>query len=505
MTLVFLPLSLALTLLVTKAKIVSPRAAEEWRWEQRVWAEEGGLAVLPCHLSPQELKNSWKMLYHKTAVRWERHGGRAHKETHMVLEVECSGVLKTARSMMPRAMVQNADLRHGDFSLRIEPLQRDDVGQYEALVRYGTATLHCQVALGVVTVTVNIPGLVVETETFWLHCNSSHPGKPVGVQWFHNDSLVPTSGRFLSLSGALSIFRPTMSDMGPWRCNLAYSDGANVSATYNLQILGFSGPASSVVYAAAGSSTNLPCTLNHNPSASGIQGVKARWSNLAGGYLGDSGTSRNGDFTLHAPEVGPGDAGQYRCDVSIRGTTITKEVTLAIIMVTPSIKGPVAEGSHLMLICSLTHPQGHEHFQWRHIDSAYSNRNSVEATSRDLGTQSFLLGSTLELPRVSQKDTGTWECSIHGPEGRLGAVEYGLEITDVQVSGPPPILGGQVTFGLLLFIFLLLMACALVLALWNRRVRSPHFPALEKEIPAPRPGNGGKDGGQEGKIQQTEC
>lgn len=69
----------------------------------------------------------------------------------MVLEVECSGVLKTARSMMPRAMVQNADLRHGDFSLRIEPLQRDDVGQYEALVRYGTATLHCQVALGVVT------------------------------------------------------------------------------------------------------------------------------------------------------------------------------------------------------------------------------------------------------------------------------------------------------------------------------------------------------------------
>lgn len=86
--------------------------------------------------------------------------------------------------------------------------------------------------------TVNIPGLVVETETFWLHCNSSHPGKPVGVQWFHNDSLVPTSGRFLSLSGALSIFRPTMSDMGPWRCNLAYSDGANVSATYNLQILG---------------------------------------------------------------------------------------------------------------------------------------------------------------------------------------------------------------------------------------------------------------------------
>lgn len=55
---------------------MSPRAAEEWRWEQRVWAEEGGLAVLPCHLSPQELKNSWKMLYHKTAVRWERHGGR---------------------------------------------------------------------------------------------------------------------------------------------------------------------------------------------------------------------------------------------------------------------------------------------------------------------------------------------------------------------------------------------------------------------------------------------
>ncbi|XP_037745659.1 lymphocyte activation gene 3 protein isoform X1 [Chelonia mydas] len=508
MTLAFMPLSLALMLLVNNASSTSPGAAKEQRGEQRVWAKVGDLVVLPCHLSPQELQSSWKQLYEKTAVRWERHGESSHKEPHMVLEVEYSGLLKTARSMMPRASVRETSFRQGDFSLWIEPLRNDDAGHYEALVRYGKETRRCQLELGMVTVTVNPPGLLVETEPLLLLCNSSHPAKLVGMRWFHNGSLVPVSGRFRSRDGALSISRPTVSDSGPWSCELTYSNDEKVSATFNLQILGFAGPASPVVYAAVGSATNLPCLLNRDPSASGILAVSAHWSRLAGGDLEIRGISRNGSngsFTLHLPEVGPGDAGQYCCAVSIHGTTITRDVTLAVMTVTPSIKGPVAEGSRLLLICSLTHPRGHEHFQWRQLSSGLSNGSSFEATPRSPGVQRYYLGSTLELTRVSQEDIGTWECSVHSSEGRLGAVEYELYITGAQLSGPHTILDGQVSFGLILVLFLLLVASILALVLRNQRIFSPAFPALERVVTAPTPGNAVKDEGQEGKSLQTEC
>ncbi|XP_067402446.1 lymphocyte activation gene 3 protein [Emydura macquarii macquarii] len=504
MTLAFMPLSLALALLATNASSIPPGAAGQ----QRVWAKVGDLAVLPCHLSPQEMQSSRKQLYEKTAVRWERRKESSHKETHTVLEMEYSGLLKRARSMMPRASVRESGFRRGDFSLWIEPLLSADAGHYEALVRYGEETWRCQLELGVVTVTLNPPGLPVETEPFWLNCNSSHPATLVGTRWFHNDSLVPIAGRFRSHHGALSISRPTVSDSGPWRCELTYSDDEKVSATANLQILGFAGPASPFVYAVAGSAATLPCILNRDPSASGILGVSAHWSRLAGGDLEKRGVSRNGSagrFTLHLPEVGPSDAGQYRCAVSVHGTTITRDVTLAVMTVTPSINGPVAEGSRLLLICSLSHPRGHERFQWRQLSSGHGNGSSSEATGRSPGVPSHNQGSTLELSRVSQEDTGTWECSVHGSEGRLGAVEYELYITGAQLSGPRPILDGKISFGLILVLLLLLLASILALVLRNRRIFSPAFPALERVVTAPTPGNEGKDEGQEGKSLQTEC
>ncbi|KAF1465069.1 hypothetical protein FQV08_0012973, partial [Pygoscelis antarcticus] len=82
--------------------------------------------------------------------------------------------------------------------------------------------------------------------------------------------------------------------------------------------------------------------------------------------------------------------------------------------VTPSIQGPVSEGSRLLLICSLTHPRGHEHFQWKHLDSAPTNSKLAVTTSRNLEGHRSQTGPTLEISRVSQKDAGTWECSVYG-------------------------------------------------------------------------------------------
>lgn len=89
-----------------------------------------------------------------------------------------------------------------------------------------------------------------------------------------------------------------------------------------------------MVYAAAGSAADLPCTLSYLPSAFGINGVTARWSRLAGGHLQDWGIPQNSSsrsFPLHLPAVGPGDAGQYHCAVSVGSKTISRDVTLAVV------------------------------------------------------------------------------------------------------------------------------------------------------------------------------
>ncbi|KFP73299.1 Lymphocyte activation 3, partial [Acanthisitta chloris] len=152
--------------------------------------------------------------------------------------------------MKRRVSLQDSALRNGNFSLRIDPVRSNDAGLYEAWVEYNTEVHSCHVELGVITVTLSPPNPVVENEPLLMSCNSSHQASLVEACWFHNGQLGPS---FCSLSGSLSILRPTMADAGSWRCQLRYSDNKIISATYNLQILGFDGPTNPMVYAASGS------------------------------------------------------------------------------------------------------------------------------------------------------------------------------------------------------------------------------------------------------------
>ncbi|XP_009867143.1 PREDICTED: lymphocyte activation gene 3 protein-like [Apaloderma vittatum] len=501
---VILVLFLAFILLAFSVGHILRGVTEGESRERKVWARAGSSAVLPCRMSP---KKWWKQLPDKTTVLWKRHGGSTHQEPFMVLEVGYSGLRKVGLPMRPRVSVQDSALRNGDFSLQIDPVRNEDAGLYEAQVVYNMEVQSCQVELGVITVTLSPPSPVIENEPLLLSCNSSHRASLVETCWFHDGQLVPTSTTFCSLHGAISVLRPAMSDAGSWHCQLRYSDNEIISATYNLQILGFDGPANPVVYAAAGSAADLQCTLSYLPSALGISMVRAHWSRLAGGHLQDRGISQNmssRSFPLHFPAVGPGDAGQYRCAISVGSKTMSRDVTLAVVTVTPSIQGPVSEGSRLILICNLTHPRGHEHFQWKHLGSPPTSSKLDVATSRNLERHRSQMGRTLEIPQVSQKDMGTWECSVYGPEGRLGAAEYELQITGAQVSSPPNIFSGQVTFGLTLTLFLLLTVCVLALALQNR-AQSPIFPALERMVAVTVPRKKEMEENQKEKIQQTEC
>ncbi|XP_072183152.1 lymphocyte activation gene 3 protein [Excalfactoria chinensis] len=497
---------LFLTLLAVNAGSILPGAAEVENRVQKVWAREGSSALLPCYLRPRKHGKSRKQLSERTSVLWKRHGASAPQELHVVLEVEYSGLRKTALPMRPRVSVLDSALRNGNFSLCINPVRSDDVGLYEAQVTYNKEIRSCRVELGVVTVKLSPARPVVENEPLLLSCNSSHHARLMETCWFHNGHPVLTSGASCSLHGAVYIHRTTVSDSGSWHCQLRYADNEIVSATYNLQILGFDGLTNPVVYAAAGSAADLPCTLNYLPSAFGIHVVKAHWSHFAGGHLQNWSilqNQSNRSFPLHLPVVGLGDAGRYCCAVTVGNKMLRRDMTLAVITVTPGIQGPVSEGSHLLLTCGLTHPQGHEHFQWKHLSFASADKKSTVATSHNLKDSQVRTGRILEIPQVSQKDVGIWECSVYGPEGRLGAVEYGLQITGAQVSSPPTIFSGQVTFGLMLTLFFLLMVCVLALGMQKRAHLPASFPALERIAAVTLPKE--MEENEKETNQQTEC
>ncbi|CAI5796970.1 activation gene 3 [Podarcis lilfordi] len=497
MTLLFFFWTIVLSLQLTIVQNVPCAPGEACR----VWAEEGGRALLPCHLSRRRMKSSFRQLYKGLALRWVHHGDSSHRKRHLVLMVEPSGVKKMARSTMHRATVWDPGFIRGNFSLRIEPLRKEDAGTYVAVVKFAKEVLRCQVELGVVSVTPDSPGPLIESEPIQLTCNSTHPETPQEIRWFHAGLLIASSGWFCSLNQTLVISRSFRSDSGPWVCELTFADGERIYATYNLKVIGFAEPAVSVVYAAAGSDAHLPCFLNDNPTDYGISRVAARWSYAARREPKAITTLSNGsnrNFTLHLPAVGLDDAGWYTCEIAIQGTNITKNITLAVMTVTPSTEGIITEGSRLQLTCNLSYHTGKELFTWKYLGLNPTNMSWPEAASTSFGLLSQ--GSTLEFPQVLPNDTGTWECSVHGPDGMSGSVQYHLEIEGARIALVQPRAAEKITLGLIAF--LVILVSILALTCLKQRTRSRNFPALDLMLASALPGKEVKDEGQEEKGLQ---
>ncbi|XP_044305592.1 lymphocyte activation gene 3 protein [Varanus komodoensis] len=493
-----------LPLQLTNARYASCAVGEKCR----MWAEEGGPAELPCSLSPQKLAHSQEQLYRGLSIRWVRRENSSRKKYHLVLKVERSGLKKMAHSMMHRATVWDPGFLKGNFSLQIEPLLKDDAGSYEAIVRSGNEVWNCHLELGVVLVTASPPGPLVASEPFRLTCNSTHPGKPTKTSWFHAGLLIQNSGRFSSLDQSLFVSRSVQSDSGPWTCELTFADGERISATYNLRIIGFTEPTSPVVYAAAGADASLPCNLNYHPTDTGVPGLTVHWTREESKAKLPPTHGNSGNFPLHLPAVGLNDTGCYLCKATIRSTTITKNVTLAVITVTQA----VTEASHLLLICNLSFYAGNERFQWKHLDEVDTNHSSPEVSPKRLEVSRQ--GSTLEFSQVLPEDEGTWECRVHAADKLLGSVQHQLNITlsfGTKHPGPDPITYFKCPMNskhALICYKLHDLHLTQVSSLAEGRallsVSPRNFPALDRIVAATLPGKGVKDVIQKEKALQTE-
>uniref|UniRef100_A0A8C5RNU1 Ig-like domain-containing protein n=1 Tax=Laticauda laticaudata TaxID=8630 RepID=A0A8C5RNU1_LATLA len=298
----------------------------------------------------------------------------------------------------------------------------------------------------------------------------------------------------------LLITESVSSDTGHWVCQLTFADGEIIAVRYNLQVIGFTEQAPSVIYTAAGSDAHLPCVLNSNPRKYGISGLAIQWGYMAGRELKAKPTpsyENHQDFTLHLPTVGLNDAGQYLCKITIQGVTIIQNVTLAVMAVISSPVGPrIPEGSHLVLICNLSYYTGKEHFQWKRLDLESSNSSQSDSS------RPVKWGPIQEFHQVSSRDAGIWECSAHGPEGKLGSVQYHLETAASAQLASLPSVPTETIFGLLLF-FLVAFLSIIALVYLRRRMYSLNFQALDRIVDA-LPGKGEKNGSQK-KTLQSEC
>ncbi|XP_070592921.1 lymphocyte activation gene 3 protein [Erythrolamprus reginae] len=467
---------------------------------EKVWGVEGTPVTLPCYLSPRMVKDNVRHLYKGIEIYWGRHGGSSSMKPHMVLKVEPSGLKSLAHSMMRRVTIWDTGFLQGNFSLQIKPLLKKDAGTYDARVRYGNKDWHCLVELGVVSVTAHPSRPLIESESVRLNCNSSHPGNPTNILWFHRDVLVRASHRLHPMGQNLLITESVSSDTGQWVCQLTFTDGERIVVRYNLQVIGFSEQASSVIYAAAGSDAYLPCVLNSNPMNYGISGVAIQWRYMAGRELRAKPTpsyENHQDFTLHLPAVGVNNAGQYLCEITIQGITIIQNVTLAVMAVITSTVGPrIPEGSHMVLICNLSYYTGKEHFQWKRLDLESSN-SSQTGSSRPVKW-----GPVQEFPQISSMDAGTWECSAHGPEGKLVSAQYHLEIAASAQLANLPSVSTETIFGLLLLFFLVVLLFIIASVYLRRRMYSLNFQALDRIVALS--GKVEKNGSQK-KILQSEC
>ncbi|XP_055962846.1 lymphocyte activation gene 3 protein [Sorex fumeus] len=459
---------------------------------QVVWTPEGVPAQLPCiSASPsQDLRIRevlWQHVPDSAPFGASPHPpapgpAEAAPRGYTVLRLTPGGVRSGKQPLQPRVQLRQRDLQRGDFSLWLSPARRADAGEYRASVslrdRRGHRSVACRLRLrvGQASRSPSPSGALRASDWVVLNCSFSRPDLPASVRWFRgaDRAPVPAAPRLYAAGSFLFLPQVRPADSGLWGCVLAYGDGFNVSITSILTVSGLTSPAPLTVYAAAGTTAELPC---HLPPVVGTQSpLSAQWTLPGGGpdllVPGDQ-----GNFTLRLIAVSRAQAGTYTCRVRLQKQGFSVTVTLAVITVTPKSSG--SPGSVSQPFCEVTPASGQERFLWIPL-----GRQSEDST---LGP--WLL---LQDPRLLSQP---WQCQLYQGDRLLGTALYFPEHSrpGAWSSGGAP--GASKAAHLPLFltlgsIFLLLLGTGVYgFHLWRRQTisqwRPRRFSALEQGVHPP--------------------
>ncbi|XP_072280546.1 lymphocyte activation gene 3 protein [Pyxicephalus adspersus] len=422
----------------------------------RVTGVLGGTVTLPCHMEPNLLKVGHHSKFPAASVHWMRY-------KRSVVRMTPSGIIYTIQSAIPRAVVNQAEIVRGVFSLQIKDVKEEDAGVYRGISRYGDSKQVCVVTLRVVKVTQSPSGLLPENGAVNLTCAVIDPKKSwPSYRWLRGSAPVLPFNRISKSGPTLNIHKLTREDQGEWTCEID-----DVRASVTLRVLSMSGPPHLSLYASVGSQVELPC----NVTEVSIEGsLSVQWSKATNPIKGDS-------QILTLSHVTQEDAGTYRCDVTYRDQRMTRHITLKLIQVFSLGHIFTKEGSSLRLVCNITGVAEGERYEWT------SPLNSTVH-------QDKRRGAILDLPAVRREDSGTWVCSVYGKNGILGKAEHWLFVHAAQTSEFGSFSSWQIYVILLLCLVLILGLMLIAgISIKNRRRRLSHLAALAmlSSLPTPNP------------------
>uniref|UniRef100_A0AAY4AE31 Ig-like domain-containing protein n=1 Tax=Denticeps clupeoides TaxID=299321 RepID=A0AAY4AE31_9TELE len=367
---------------------------------------EGTTAVLPCVLDPRSKQSG--------AIHWTKSRGR-----------QKSGLMYLNVGLVQRVRCSRSEL--GDCSLHISRVTAEDAGEYKCTVQERGRVTTTDVTLRVIRVSFSTSE-PLEGGFLNVSCSVTPWPENAKIKWLLNGK-----ERQSAISGSRGrdterrISSVSQSDAGNWTCVVLTPVNRSwkvlVEASELLKVKGIEMPQNDamMVYAAVGSSADLPCVFTE-----GFSPYNTTWTRLSKGssagqipsshlvYVPLPTAPRNSsipwDRSLNVPMVDIGDGGLYMCSARVQNQKMERKMELVTVQVSSKIKH-----NTLTLTCHLSNPKEVTKYEW------------VRVTYDIHGTASVrLVGAfrDLSLANPEEQDAGELACRYYGSRGLLGNVTY---------------------------------------------------------------------------------
>ncbi|KAJ8289872.1 hypothetical protein GJAV_G00006270 [Gymnothorax javanicus] len=385
-------------------------------------------------------------------VRWSRRNSQGKDEV-VISQMSMGGLASIGTAMKDRV-----SLSRTDNSLIIKNLRPEDFTDFTCELG-GSATYY-----KLYEITVNAsPSLVLASQKFTLECTAEKSAAQTQVEWSGPSAQNIKDSRFISSAQTLTVSRVSWQDHGEWTCTVSY-DNRKATATASVTVIELSPSSPHPIYPVQGSSTPsllLPCSLHTRFNSLSLEMAgfeeghwsftpfswdvtpeepggpqkilslslhpKLHWETLQGqrvnGTALDTDSSRtNLSILRNVGERG----GTYTCTLDFKGgVTLSRSMSVEVLRIESSQGNSALEGRGLNLTCSLGHPSLLSNLTLKWIPPRFSSILPLLSPPHK---------PLLSIPRVTEKDKGTWQCKLRRGDTLLATAKLNLRTAKVPVD-----------------------------------------------------------------------
>ncbi|XP_035248809.1 CD4-1 molecule isoform X2 [Anguilla anguilla] len=380
-----------------------------------IYGQLGGSVTLP--------KDKWGG--HKVLVRWSKGNSE-----HVYSQASMGGVPSIGQDMKDRV-----SLSRTDYSLIIKNLKPEDFTIFKCELRENRLSTSTEYRLYQITVIAS-PAILLASQTLSLKCTAEKSAVPTKIEWGGPQAQKVEGPRFQSSGPDLRVTAVSVRDHGVWICTVTYGN-RKATASASVTVVDLSPSPPQPLYPPLGSLTPsllLPCSLHTKFDASSLAKVgfrggswafapfssdveqvgkgerllllspQLRWETPQGQRV--NGTALETDTfgtNLSIARKVPENGGLYTCTLDFQGgVTLNRSLRVEVLRIVSSQRNPVLEGRELNLTCSLGHSS------LNNLTVKWIAPRSSSVLSLPNATHRLLLS----IPRVREKDKGTWQCQL---------------------------------------------------------------------------------------------